>query len=138
MSSSYANAQRRLNTLLSSIFFVDEAGALIAFLGDNRWLAIVWVASGVGICLIGAQRGTSTASLPDDDELPSEEERTTARVFACRALYLSNLVGVTVLAIGMALDCTWWSNLLFSILSWFVSLFAILLLCNRTRFEEPE
>jgi hypothetical protein len=131
-------AHRRLNRVLSLIFFVDEAGALIAYLFENRWLACMWLASGVTVCLIGTTRRALDVSLPDDDEFHSEDERIAANIFASRAFYLGNLLGATALAVGSASGCWWWSTLLCSILIWFVSLFAILLLCSRTGPKESE
>jgi hypothetical protein len=131
-------AHRRLNRVLSLIFFVDEAGALIAYLFQNRWLAYVWLASGVTVCLIGTTQRVLAVSLPDDEEFHSEDERIVANTFANRSFYLGNLLGVTALAVGGASGCLWWSTLLCSILIWFVSLFAILLLCSRTGPIESE
>lgn len=129
-------AHRRLNRVLSSIFFVDEAGALIAYFAGNRWLAYVWLASGLTVCLIGTTRRAFAVSLPDDDEFHSEDERITANIFASRAFHLGNLLGATALAAGIVSGSCWWSNLLCSILTWFVSLFAILLLCGGAGAEK--
>ncbi len=123
-------AHRRLNRVLGSIFFVDESAALISFLVEDRWLAFVWLASGVTVCLIGMTRGAFAVSLPDDDEFHSEDERTKANIFAYRAFYLGNLIGATALALGIASGSCWWRNILFAVVTWFVSLFAILLLCG--------
>jgi len=121
-------AHRRLNRVLGLIFSVDEAGALFAYLSENRWLAYVWLASGATVCLIGTTHRVLAVSLPDDDEFHCEDERIAANIFASRAFYLANLLGATTLAVGSASGCCWWSTLLCSILIWFVSLFAILLL----------
>jgi hypothetical protein len=123
-------AHRRLNRVLSLIFFVDEASALIAYLNENRWLTYVWLASGVTVCLIGTTRRAFAVSIPDDDEFHSEDERIAANIFASRAFYLGNLLGATALAVGSVSGCCWWSNLMCSLLTWFVSLFAIVLLCG--------
>jgi hypothetical protein len=131
-------AQRRLNRVLCSIFFVDEAGALIAYFVENRWLAYVWLASGVTVCLIGTTRRAFAVALPDDDEFHSEDERITANIFASRAFYLGNLLGATVLAAGTVSGCYWWRNILFAVVIWFVSLFAILLLCGGAGAEKTK
>jgi hypothetical protein len=123
-------AHCRLNLVLSSIFFVDEAAALIAFLDQNKWLASVWLASGVTVCVIGRTRRAVALSLPDDDEFDSEDERIRANLFAYRAFYLGNLIGATALSVGIVSGCYWWTNVLFATVTWFLSLFGILLLCG--------
>jgi hypothetical protein len=149
MTTTYSEAQHRLDRVLRFFVVVDVAGICIAAINYAWWFAAVWFAAGcvTDVIRTSASQNVAAASTSEDDEFINENEHVEACAFACKLLRLSNLFAVITLATGFLLGNPWWGALLAATAAWFIGLFAILLLCAPRQnaesaasviLEEPE
>ncbi len=125
MIATYSEAHRQLDRMLDYFLFACIAEVLIGAVQSNWLFIIVWVAAALMAGFFAAPRGQNvgTAVIARDDELAHEE------AFAGKFLKLTNLLAAAILIAGFTLGYPWWANLLVAIVTWFASMFGILLLC---------
>jgi hypothetical protein len=150
MTPTYLEAHQRLNAFLE-FFFVGCVGAsLVGAIHYNWWFAAVWVGAGFfdGLIVISASQGAVTGTAPSSNEFASElgpsddelarDEFADQRAFAGKFLKFTILLATTVLAAGFALRNPWWGNLLVAVVTWFVSMVGIPLLCAPRKNGESD
>jgi hypothetical protein len=122
---------RRLDRILKLFLIVDVFGTFIGVIDHDAWFTIVWLVAALngGMIAMSERESFIVVNTTEDDEFSNEKELIEAYVCARKFAEASNLLAATMLAVGFVVGNPWWSNLLVALSAWFVSLFALPLLC---------
>jgi hypothetical protein len=122
---------RRLDRILKLFLIVDVFGTFIGVVDHDAWFTIVWLvaAFNAGMIAMSERESFVVVNTTEDDEFSNEKELIEAYMCARKFAEASNLLAATMLAVGFVIGNPWWSNLLVALSAWFVSLFALPLLC---------
>ncbi len=137
MIASYADAHRRINTILD--FFVVGCATALALATVHGYpkFAIVWLFAGlIGYAIEASPNrssfkdrpvafGAESESMANGDALESAEED----AFCCKFLRFSFLLAVTAFLIGCVIGSPVWSNCIAGVFTWFISMLCLPLLC---------
>ena len=131
ITNAWVEARHRLDCILRFFFIVDVFGTFIGVIYHDAWFTIVCLVAALSAGMIAMSERESfiVVNATEDDEFTDEKELVEAYVFARKFAEASNLLAAAMLAVGFVIGNPWWSNLLVALLTWFVSLFVLPLLC---------
>jgi hypothetical protein len=141
MTTTYAEAHRRLDHVLGLFFIGCLAATSVAAAHSHWWLAEIWMFAGVILGVIKvSERNTceSLGELKARNSKSRRDELVHQYAFAGKFLKLTCLIAATALGTGCALGSPWWGNLLAAVVAWFSSMFGIPLVCAPIIHEESD